>query len=134
MLVPHLTPAYNQLDSLPSQTSWLTSFFARPQAFAAGLTTFIPAAMTGDVRTVKHPVVTDGGVDALRRVDQIVGKGWALDATSPTPMDALIASHLYVISQLDRDAPLRRSWESAEFDKVREYVRRVMDYANHKVK
>jgi metaxin len=54
------------------------------------------------------------------------------DLTSrPTPLDSLIASHIYVLFTLDLSSVLRSSLESKEI--LSDYVDRVMSYATSKM-
>jgi len=77
---------------------------------AAGLTTPIPLALMGDPHVEPDVEI----LDALQL------DNWALGASEPTPLDALIASHLYAISR--REGPLKQRYEELGLG---QYVERV---------
>lgn len=54
---------------------------AEPPALSAGLTTPLPASLTGEARSFRESTVIDRGVEALSVLSSKVGpKGWALGA------------------------------------------------------
>ncbi|KAJ9111474.1 hypothetical protein QFC22_006501 [Naganishia vaughanmartiniae] len=67
------------------------------------------------------------GEFARTHVDEVRGTGWFLGAVRPSPLDALIASHVHLMLQLDPTSHLRRAAEK-EVELV-EYVQRVMKFA-----
>lgn len=140
LVLGRLLPAYvsviqssdpdKQLDALPTPRAYLPALFAHPPPLAAGLTTIIPASLTGDARTLDHRAIAQRGIDALLALSELTNDGWALGAQAPSPLDALLASHLHVLGQLSRETELRRTWDSAELEGLRAYVSRVMDVAD----
>lgn len=52
-----------------------------PPVLAAGLTTPLPASLTGDARDVDMEVQQKRAEEAWAAVDAAVGSGWALGAT-----------------------------------------------------
>ncbi|GHJ83963.1 hypothetical protein NliqN6_0365 [Naganishia liquefaciens] len=72
------------------------------------------------------------GISALgefcrQHVDATSG-GWFLNAVRPSPLDALIASHVHLLLQLDPSSHLRRAAENEP--ELCQYVDRVMRYAS----
>ncbi|KAJ9094077.1 hypothetical protein QFC21_006178 [Naganishia friedmannii] len=72
------------------------------------------------------------GEFARTHVDEVRGSGWFLGAVRPSPLDALIASHVHLMLQLDPSSHLRRAAEK-ETELV-EYVQRVMRSAEEKLR
>ncbi|WVQ80852.1 hypothetical protein IAT38_002959 [Cryptococcus sp. DSM 104549] len=139
LILGHLLPAY--LASLPPSASSPTHsafsanplhlLFPTPPPLAAGLTTPLPASLTGDARSLDREEVIRKGVEAVRALVGVKGvKGdgdWALGASHPTSLDALIASHLYALYALPAGSALRLAVE--ESGEVGEYVERVLNFA-----
>ncbi|KAL7418733.1 hypothetical protein Q5752_006416 [Cryptotrichosporon argae] len=124
----HLLPAY--LMFLPAQPSDYHLLFPNPPPLAAGLTTPLPASLTGDRREFDRGEVLDKGIEALEALEHMIGEGWALDAQAPTPLDALIASHLYPIYALPPSWPLRNKLEQTTLGA---YVDRVLAEAERHI-
>ena len=94
LILGHLLPAYlaclpetpvHGLQSLSATVSTSTSklshlIFPTPPPLAAGLKTPLPAALTGDARTIDRAEVTARGIDALDAVRLAVRDDWALGA------------------------------------------------------
>lgn len=80
LILGRLLPAY--LISLPKRPSGLHLLFPVPPPLAAGLTTPLPASLTGDTRSIDKEEVVHQGVEALDALETILGTSdWALDAT-----------------------------------------------------
>ncbi|OXG30271.1 hypothetical protein C367_01949 [Cryptococcus neoformans Ze90-1] len=129
LILTHLLPAY--LASLPSPSSYRIPFhlhFPIPPPLYAGLTTPLPASLTGDRRDIDIDEVLRKGQEAVDVVDGLLREdGWALGAKRPTSLDALVASHLYVLFTLPEDSFLRRVVQGKQG--VERYIERVLDYA-----
>lgn len=90
LILGHLLPAYlatlpetptSSLASLTTSTSKLNHLiFPTPPPLAAGLKTPLPAALTGDGRTIDKVEVIARGIDALDAVRMAVKEDWALGA------------------------------------------------------
>jgi len=119
-------PAY--LASLPTPRSDLYLRFAYPPPLAAGLTTPLPAALTGEIRDIDEEEILSRGAEALEALSGILAGSdkWALGAIAPTPLDALIASHLHVILALPTSSPLRAKLDQTD---LTVYLDRVMSFA-----
>jgi metaxin len=80
LILTRLYPAY--LASIHTPPSDLHLSFPYPPPLAAGLTTPLPAALTGDTRDVDVDEVVAKGVDAVEALEVVVGHGseWALGA------------------------------------------------------
>ncbi|WVR03607.1 hypothetical protein IAU60_000599 [Kwoniella sp. DSM 27419] len=126
LVLGDLYPAYLASRSKRSDTFHL--LFSRPPPLLAGLTTPLPASLTGDAREVDTDEILRKGVAAVEAIDAILDEEhWALGAKNPTALDALIASHLYVIFSLPENSVLRTSVESST--SLGRYVERVLDHA-----
>ncbi|GFZ52036.1 hypothetical protein JCM24511_09808 [Saitozyma sp. JCM 24511] len=125
LVLTHLYPAY--LASLHAPPSDLHLYFSNPPPLAAGLTTPLPAALTGDTRDVDVGEVVAKGVDAVEALEAVVGPEWALGARRQTPLDALIASHLYGLYGLPESSPLRSALDRRPA--LGDYVDRVLTVA-----
>ena len=135
------------LASSPSRPeSWHLSF-PTPPPLLAGLTTPLPAALTGDTREVDMEEVINKGVGALEALAVLLSeRGWALGAASviargtgaeltssePTPLDALIVGYLYPIYSLESTQRLSQSLEQHE--ELGDYVDRVLERAGRNVR
>jgi metaxin len=94
LILGHLLPAYlaslpetpsPALSSISSSISTSTAklnhlLFPTPPPLAAGLKTPLPAALTGDARTIDRAEVVEKGLDALDAVRLAVREDWALGA------------------------------------------------------
>lgn len=61
-------------------------------------------------------------------MDGLLGEdGWALGAKRPTSLDALVASHLYILFTLPKDSFLRGIVQGKQG--VEKYIERILDYA-----
>ena len=94
LVLGHLLPAYlaslpetssSALSSISSSISTSTAklnhlLFPTPPPLAAGLKTPLPAALTGDARTIDRAEVVEKGLDALDAVRLAVREDWALGA------------------------------------------------------
>ncbi|OCF41631.1 hypothetical protein I317_04541 [Kwoniella heveanensis CBS 569] len=138
LILGTLYPAY--LASLPlrpkslftstaeSASDKLHLLFPNPPSLLAGLTTPLPASLTGDARDVDVDEVVRRGIEALDGIEVVLeGSMWALGAKNPTSLDALIVSHLYVLYALPDTAVLRNTLETKPV--LGEYVDRVLSYA-----
>jgi metaxin len=70
LVLSRLHPAY-----LPSPLA-----FPHPPPLLAGLTTPLPASLSGDARDMDQVEILRRGVEAINALDEIIGSGWALDA------------------------------------------------------
>nr|XP_031863493.1 uncharacterized protein CI109_000743 [Kwoniella shandongensis]KAA5530565.1 hypothetical protein CI109_000743 [Kwoniella shandongensis] len=131
LILGHLLPAY--LASLPSQPSDFHLLFPVPPPLLAGLTTPLPASLTGDRRDIDLEEVVRKGVEAIEAVEVILSEQgeWAFGAKHPTSLDALIASHLYVVYSFPPISALRSAIESKPV--LGEYIDRVLDYAEDRL-
>ncbi|WVQ93540.1 hypothetical protein IAU59_000615 [Kwoniella sp. CBS 9459] len=150
LILGTLYPAY--LASSPAPTrSFLSStaetasdklhlLFPNPPPLLAGLTTPLPASLTGDARDVDVDEVVRRGIEALDGVEVVLENSsesaeessWALGSRTPTSLDALIASHLYVLYALPETSVLRNTLESKPG--LGEYVDRVLEYAQARLR
>lgn len=80
LVLVYLFPAY--LASLAVPPADLHLHLSTPPPLAAGLTTPLPAAFTGDARDIDTDEMLSRGLDALQALDEILGApaGWALGA------------------------------------------------------
>jgi metaxin len=94
LILGHLLPAYlaslpempistfahlsNSISSSGAKLNHL--LFPTPPPLAAGLKTPLPAALTGDARTIDREEVLARGIDALNAVRLAVRDDWALGA------------------------------------------------------
>ncbi|KAK8845560.1 hypothetical protein IAR55_006275 [Kwoniella newhampshirensis] len=131
LILGHLLPAY--LASLPTRPQGFHLLFPVPPPLFAGLTTPLPASLTGDTRDIDIEEVVRKGVDALEAVEVILSEQghWALGARHPTSLDALVASHLYVVYSLSNSSVLRTTIDSKAV--LGEYVDRVLSYAENEL-
>jgi metaxin len=53
----------------------------KPPILSAGLTTPLPASLTGDARTVNKEALEQSAYEAWDALEMLVGDGWALGAT-----------------------------------------------------
>ncbi|ADV24985.1 hypothetical protein I305_02341 [Cryptococcus gattii E566] len=130
LILTHLLPAY--LASLPSPSSSsripLHLHFPIPPPLYAGLTTPLPASLTGDKRDIDIDQVLRKGQEAVDVVDGLLDEdGWALGAKRPTSLDALLASHLYILFTLPKNSFLRGAVQGKQG--VEKYIERVLEYA-----
>ncbi|WWC99259.1 hypothetical protein V866_006155 [Kwoniella sp. B9012] len=133
LVLGNLLPAY--LASLPNQPSNYHLMFPIPPPLSAGLTTPLPASLTGDSRDIDTDEVIRKGVDALDALAVILedtNSGWLFDARHPTSIDALVTSHLHIIYSLPPSTVLRSTMDSRPT--LGEYVDRVLDYAEQRIK
>ncbi|WWD08983.1 hypothetical protein V865_007098 [Kwoniella europaea PYCC6329] len=133
LILGNLLPAY--LASLPTQPSNFHLLFPVPPPLSAGLTTPLPASLTGDSRDIDTDEVIRKGVDALDALATILentNSGWLFDARHPTSIDALVTSHLHVIYSLPPSTVLRSTIDSRPT--LGEYVDRVLDHAEERIK
>lgn len=80
LVLGRLLPAY--LISLPARPTGLHLLFPNPPMLLAGLTTPLPASLTGDARNIDRDEVIRNGIEALQALGTILGTGdWALGAT-----------------------------------------------------
>ncbi|ODN96305.1 hypothetical protein I350_08326 [Cryptococcus amylolentus CBS 6273] len=134
LITNQLLPAY--LASLPSRPSNWYLYFPTPPPLWAGLVTPLPASLTGDEREVDGEEVIRKGVEVIDALEGIVGgksgeEKWMLGAKAPGALDALIASHIYVLFALPLDSPLREALDGKK--KLERYLERVLEYAERKV-
>jgi metaxin len=78
LVLARIYPAY--LISYSTPPSTLGLLFANPPPLLAGLTTPLPASLTGDARDIDNDEVVRRGIEGLSAVSIIVGDAWALDA------------------------------------------------------
>ncbi|WVF65905.1 hypothetical protein IAT40_000643 [Kwoniella sp. CBS 6097] len=149
LILGTLYPAY--LASLPTPTRSLLSsaaetasdklhlLFPNPPPLLAGLTTPLPASLTGDARDLDVDEIVRKGIETLDGVEVVLESGvdseqssWALGAKNPTSLDALIASHLYVLYALPESSELRNTIESKPV--LGEYVDRVLAHAQGRLR
>ncbi|WVO16728.1 hypothetical protein L204_104411 [Cryptococcus depauperatus] len=126
LILTHLLPAY--LACLPRSPPNYHLHFSVPPPLYAGLTTPLPASLTGDRRQIDTDAVVKKGAEALRAANGLVKSGWALGAKRPTSLDALVTSHLYVIYALPENTVLRDEIE--RLPGLGQYVDRVLDFAD----
>ncbi|KAK4684363.1 hypothetical protein P7C73_g5820, partial [Tremellales sp. Uapishka_1] len=128
LVLGRLYPAY--LASLPNQPTNLHLFLPTPPPLAAGLTTPLPASLTGDGRDIDRDALIAAGVDALEALEIVASNEsskWILRANHPTPLDALIASHVYATYSLAPHSSLRLALELAP--RIQDHLDRVMEAA-----
>lgn len=78
LVLVRLFPAY--IASTPHTVKRLPLLLSEPPALVAGLTTPLPAALTGDDRVIDQEEMIAGGVEALGALQAKLGKSWALGA------------------------------------------------------
>jgi len=79
LVLGRLLPAY--LVSLPKRQSNIHLYLPIPPMLSAGLTTPLPASLTGDSRNVDNEDVLDKGAEALDALETLLGSSdWALSA------------------------------------------------------
>ncbi|KAL1413264.1 hypothetical protein Q8F55_001019 [Vanrija albida] len=126
LVLVRLLPAL--LASTNQSSATVAPLLPQPPALVAGLTTPLPVSFTGDDRSIDHLTLIESGIQALETLQELVGRGqWAQNAKTPTPLDALIASHLYCIYALSSGSPLREKLEGTP--ELGSYVDRVLDLA-----
>ncbi|WVW81793.1 hypothetical protein I302_103790 [Kwoniella bestiolae CBS 10118] len=134
LILGNLLPAY--LASLPSQTSTFHLLFPNAPPLSAGLTTPLPASLTGDSRDIDTDEVIKRGIAVLDAVEVILesaseNEPWLFGARHPTSIDALVTSHLYVVYSLPPSSVLRDALISRH--SLGGYVNRVLDYAEQRI-
>ncbi|BEJ12497.1 hypothetical protein CspHIS471_0209570 [Cutaneotrichosporon sp. HIS471] len=128
LVLVRLLPAYNVSLSGPSNDVAL--MIPGPPPLSAGLTTPLPASFTGDERVIDEDELVDIGMEALEALRVKLANrtdSWAHGAQAPTPLDALLASHLYCIYGLPASSALRSKLEQSS--ELGDYVDSVLDYA-----
>ncbi|ORY34231.1 hypothetical protein BCR39DRAFT_556625 [Naematelia encephala] len=98
-----------------------------PDRLAAGISTILPSALTGTARVAGDQLLARG-IDALSALEPMT-EDWGMGATHPTPLDALIASHLYAVSALP-NGPLRDRIDGP----LAKYMERVLDFAEQQMR
>lgn len=101
-----------------------------PTSFYNALPNLITEATKGT--KFSDRLIVQAGVEGLKTLgglcrEHVRGESWFLDAETPSPLDALIASHIYPINFLPRTSPLVAALD--EQPELQEYVRRVLDEA-----
>jgi metaxin len=80
LVLGRLLPAY--LISLPRRPSNIHLCLPIPPMLSAGLTTPLPASLTGDARNVDKEDILKKGVEALDALETLLGSSdWALGAS-----------------------------------------------------
>ncbi|WRT63838.1 uncharacterized protein IL334_000763 [Kwoniella shivajii] len=135
LILGNLYPAY--LASLPKQSSIFPLLFPVPPPLSAGLTTPLPASLTGDSRDIDKDEVIRKGVEALEAIEVILEStkekdGWLFGSKYPTAIDALVTSHIHVMYSLPQESVLRNTVGSRR--SIGEYVERVLDYAEKRIR
>jgi len=79
LVLARLLPAL--LASAPGSKEALTLLMAEPPALTAGLTTPLPASLTGDDRVIDREEIIAGGIEAIDALQaKMAGSTWALGA------------------------------------------------------
>ncbi|WWC85801.1 uncharacterized protein L201_000668 [Kwoniella dendrophila CBS 6074] len=134
LILGNLLPAY--LASLPKQPSNFHLLFPIPPPLSAGLNTPLPASLTGDSRDIDTDELIRKGVEALDVIETIIEdngeRGWLYGSKYPTSIDALVASHLYVVYTISSSSILKNAIESRPV--LGDYVNRVLDYAEQRIR
>lgn len=80
LVLGRIKPAW-LLSVADSSTSDVALLNAEPPALSAGLSTPLPASLTGDARNLQESAMIDRGVEALSVLaSKVDSEGWALGA------------------------------------------------------
>ncbi|CAK9785579.1 unnamed protein product [Cutaneotrichosporon oleaginosum] len=130
LVLVRLWPAY--IVSMSGDSREIALMIPGPPPLSAGLTTPLPASFTGDERFIDEDELVEAGIEALEalriKLGGRTGSPWAHGASSPTPLDALLASHLYCIYGLPASSALRVKLEQCS--ELGDYVDSVLDFAD----